>query len=90
MSAYIKSINIAHSFSKPYVPYDNSVIESSFASLNKEELCRKKYQSKSEFFLAIDDYMDFCNTNRAHKELQYKTSEQIEHECALTNGLFAD
>ena len=90
MSAYIKSINITHSFSKPYVPYDNSVIESFFASLKKEELYRTKYRSESEFFLAIDDYMNFYNTKRPHRKLQYKTPEQKEHEYAVINGLFAD
>ena len=89
MAEYIKSIQITHSFSRPYVPYDNSVVESFFASLKREELYRTKYRSESEFMLAVSDYMDFFNTRRPHRKLQYRTPEQKEHEYALNNGLSA-
>lgn len=87
MAEYIKSIQITHSFSRPYVPYDNSVVESFFASLKREELYRTKYRSESEFMLAVSDYMDFFNTKRPHRKLQYRTPEQKEHDYALNNGL---
>lgn len=87
MAEYIKSIQITHSFSRPYVPYDNSVVESFFASLKREELYRTKYRSESEFMLAVSDYMDFFNTRRPHRKLQYRTPEQKEHDYALNNGL---
>lgn len=87
MAEYIKSIKITHSFSRPYVPYDNSVVESFFASLKREELYRTKYRSESEFMLAVSDYMDFFNTRRPHRKLQYRTPEQKEHDYALNNGL---
>ena len=87
MSEYIKSINITHSFSRAYVPYDNSVVEAFFASLKKEELYRTKYRSESEFILAVDDYMNFYNTKRPHKKLQYRTPEQKENEYTVNNGL---
>lgn len=89
MAEYIKSIQITHSFSRPYVPYDNSVVESIFASLKREELYRTKYRSESEFILAVSDYMDFFNTKRPHRKLQYRTPEQKEHDYALNNGLSA-
>ncbi len=89
MAEYIKSIRITHSFSRPYVPYDNSVVESFFASLKREELYRTKYRSESEFMLAVSDYMDFFNTRRPHRKLQYRTPEQKEHDYALNNGLSA-
>lgn len=89
MAEYIKSIQITHAFSRPYVPYDNSVVESFFASLKREELYRTKYRSESEFMLAVSDYMDFFNTKRPHRKLQYRTPEQKEHDYALNNGLSA-
>lgn len=89
MAEYIKSIQITQSFSRPYVPYDNSVVESFFASLKREELYRTKYRSESEFMLAVSDYMDFFNTKRPHRKLQYRTPEQKEHDYALNNGLSA-
>lgn len=89
MAEYIKSIQITHSFSRPYVPYDNSVVESFFASLKREELYRTKYRSESEFMLAVSAYMDFFNTKRPHRKLQYRTPEQKEHDYALNNGLSA-
>mgnify|MGYP004563112217 FL=1 len=89
MAEYIKSIQITHSFSRPYVPYDNSVVESFFASLKREELYRTKYRSESEFMLAVSDYMDFFNTKRPHRKLQYRTPEQKEHDYALNNELSA-
>lgn len=89
MAEYIKSIQITHSFSRPYVPYDNSVVESFFASLKREELYRTKYRSESEFMLAVSDYMDFFNTRSPHRKLQYRTPEQKEHDYALNNGLSA-
>ena len=86
MAQYIKSIKITHSFSRPYVPYDNSVVESFFASLKKEELYRTKYRSEAEFINAVDDYMNFYNTKRPHRKLQYKTPEQKEYEYAVAKG----
>ena len=83
MADYLKSLNITHSFSRPYVPYDNSVMESFFSSMKREELYRTKYKSEKEFRQAVDKYILFYNTKRPHKKLQYKTPEQKEHEYAL-------
>ena len=77
---YLKSLKITHSFSRPHVPYDNSVMESFFASLRREELYRKKYRSEKEFYKAVDDYIEFYNERRPHAKLQYKTPNQKERE----------
>ena len=45
---YLKSLNIVQSFSRAYTPYDNSVVESFFSSLKREELYRAKYRSDKE------------------------------------------
>ena len=80
LNDYIKTLGVTRSFSRPYVPYDNSVIESFFASLKREELYRKKYRTEGELLQAIDDYMEFYNTRRPHAKIQYKTPEQKERE----------
>ena len=82
LNDYIKSLNIVRSFSRPYVPYDNSVIESFFSSMKREELYRTKYRSEHDLLQAIDSYIDFYNTRRPHAKLQYKTPEQKEREYA--------
>lgn len=82
LNDYIKSLNIVRSFSRPYVPYDNSVIESFFSSMKREELYRTKYRSEHELLQAIDAYIEFYNTRRPHAKLQYKTPEQKEREFA--------
>ena len=83
MAEYLKSLDVTHSFSRPYVPYDNSVIESFFSSLKREELYRTKYKSEKDFRDAVDKYIVFYNTKRPHRKLQYKTPEQKEQEYAL-------
>lgn len=85
MNDYIRSLNIAHSFSRAHVPYDNSVMVSFFSSKKREELYRTKYRSESDFRNAVDRYIVFYNTKRPHKKLQYKTPEQKE-EYALKNA----
>ena len=45
MNDYLRLLNITHSFSRAYVPYDNSVMESFFSSFKREELYRTKYRS---------------------------------------------
>lgn len=42
---FLKSLSVTQSFSRAYLPYDNSVMESFFSSLKREELYRTKYHS---------------------------------------------
>ena len=87
LNDYVKSLGFVRSFSRPYVPYDNSVIESFFASMKREELYRKKYRTEPDLYQAIDDYIEFYNTRRPHSKIQYKTPEQKEREYAVTFGM---
>ena len=69
---------ITQSFSKKGCPYDNSVAESFFASLKKEEIYRHIYNSFEELEKAIDEYIIFFNTLRPHASLKYNTPEEYE------------
>ena len=73
---YLKSLNVTQSFSRAYVPYDNSVMESFFSNLKREELYRKKYCSEKEFRTAVDSYIKFYNLERPHAANKYKTPAQ--------------
>ena len=75
---YLKSLNIVQSFSRAYTPYDNSVVESFFSSLKREELYRSKYRSDKEFKKAVADYITFYNTQRPHSNNNYRTPDAKE------------
>ena len=75
---YLKSLNIVQSFSRAYTPYDNSVVESFFSSLKREELYRSKYRSDKEFKKAVADYITFYNTQRPHLNNNYRTPDAKE------------
>lgn len=77
---YLKKLGITQSFSRAHVPYDNSVMESFFASIKREELYRTKYRSEREFKEAVDSYIEFYNDKRPHAKLKYKTPNQKEVE----------
>ena len=70
---YLKSLGVTQSFSRAHVPYDNSVMESFFSSLKREELYRTKYRSENEFRTAVKNYMAFYNEKRPHAKNGYKT-----------------
>lgn len=72
-NSYLKSIGVTHSFSRAYVPYDNSVMESFFSNMKREELYRRKYRSEREIHKAITDYVTFYNDKRPHISNGYKT-----------------
>ena len=88
--SYLSVRNVTQSFSKPGVPYDNSVMESFFSSMKREELYRGKYRSEWELRAAIDKYMNFYNTKRPHETLKYKTPQQKEEEYARAATDFGD
>ena len=71
--ALLKSLDITQSFSRAHIPYDNSVMESFFSNLKREELYRTKYRSEKEFRTAVDKYMIFYNEQRPHAKNGYKT-----------------
>ena len=74
------SLILLQSFSAPGTPHDNSVMETFFASLKREELYPHKYRSEREFRAAVERYIEFYNAQRPHKTLRYKTPNQKEME----------
>lgn len=78
--SYVESLGVTQSFSRAHMPYDNSVMESFFSSLNREELYRTKYRSEKELRTAIDNYMLFYNEKRPHAQNGYKTPLKKETE----------
>lgn len=70
---YLIKLNVEQTFSRPYVPYDNSVMESFFASMKREELYRRKFKSENEFYKAVADYIIFYNEKRPHYQNSYRT-----------------
>lgn len=77
---YVKSLEVTQSFSRAYLPYDNSVMESFFSSLKREELYRTKYRSEKELRTDVDKYMNFYNEKRPHAKNGYKTPAKKEAE----------
>ena len=71
--ACLRNLGITQSFSRAHIPYDNSVMESFFSNLKREELYRTKYRSENEFRTAVDKYMIFYNEQRPHAKNGYKT-----------------
>ena len=75
---YLKERGITQSFSRPHIPYENSVVESFFKTMKLEELYRTKYRSEREFRTAVDSYIHFFNEKRPHASNGYKTPEEVE------------
>ncbi len=74
----LKKNDITQSFSKKACPYDNSIAESFFASLKKEEIYRHIYKSFEELKNAIDKYIEFYNTVRPHGTLSHSTPDEFD------------
>lgn len=75
---YLRKNDITQSFSRKACPYDNSVAESFFASLKKEEIYRHIYKSFEELNNAIDKYIEFYNTVRPHGSLGHLTPNEFD------------
>lgn len=69
----LRSFGVTQSFSRAHIPYDNSVMESFFSNLKREDLYRTKYHSEGEFRTAVDRYIVFYNEQRPHAKNGYKT-----------------
>ena len=78
--AYLQSLGVTQSFSRAHIPYDNSVMESFFASMKREELYRTKYRSEQELRAAIAEYIKFYNETRPHAKNGCKTPTKKEQE----------
>lgn len=86
--AYLKTLGVTQSFSRAHIPYDNSVMESFFSNLKREELYRTKYRSESDFRASVDRYIDFYNQKRPHAKNGYKTPAGKEQEYYSKNNVF--
>lgn len=75
---YVCSLGFKQSFSRKAMPYDNSVCESFFSSLKREELYRINYTSEKNFRNSLSKYVDFYNDRRPHTFLRYRTSNKAE------------
>lgn len=53
--AMLKAYGVQQSFSRIATPQDNAHMESLFATLKKEELYRKSYNSPEEFFQSVNN-----------------------------------
>ena len=63
---------IISSMSKPGCPYDNSCVESFFATLKKECIYRKSYATIEEIRHDVFEYIElFYNRKRMHSLLGY-------------------
>jgi len=77
---YVNILGMQQSFSKKSMPYDNSVCESFFNSLKREELYRTNYTSEKHFRKSLSEYILFYNTKRPHSYLRYRTPDKAEAE----------
>lgn len=65
---------ITGSMSRPGCPYDNACVESFFASLKKEKIYRRKYETMEEVKKDVFWYIEmFYNRKRRHSALEYMT-----------------
>ena len=78
--AYLQLLGVTQSFSRAHIPYDNSVMESFFASMKREELYRTKYRAEQELRAAVAEYIKFYNETRPHAKNGYKTPLKKEQE----------
>lgn len=85
---YLNKLGVTQSFSKAHTPFDNSVCESFFATMKREELYRYKYSSVNEFMRRVKNYIDFYNAERPHASLQYQTPDGFEAEYMRKQGMY--
>lgn len=77
-SNYLLTLGVQQSFSRGGVPYANSVCESFFSNLKREELYCKDYHSVDEMKKSISNYMDFYNDKRPHSVTGNQTPNKFE------------
>lgn len=75
---YLNSLGVTQSFSRAHIPYGNSVCESFFSTMKREELYRYKYPTVEAFKRSVEEYINFFNSERPHKTLKYKTPDKCE------------
>jgi putative transposase len=70
----LKEKKMQGSMIRPGCPYDNSCVESFFASLKKEKIYRREYATMKEVKKDVFWYIEmFYNRKRRHSTLKYMT-----------------
>ena len=70
---------ITQSNSRPGTPHDNAVKESFFASLTKERLRGRHYETHAQARTSVFEYIEcFYNPRRLHSTLGYRSPDQAE------------
>ena len=73
-NSILKEKGITGSMSRPGCPYDNACVESFFASLKKEKIYRRRYETMEEVRKDVFWYIEmFYNRKRRHSALEYMT-----------------
>ena len=79
---YIKKLNehgIEISMSRKGDPYDNACIESFHATIKKEWIYRRRFETKKEAMKSVEEYiLNFYNEQRRHSTLGYLSPNQFE------------
>ena len=71
---YLEEHGIVGSMSRPGYPYDNSCVESFFATLKKERIYRRHYETEIELRQDMFKYVElFYNRKRRHSHLGDKS-----------------
>ena len=72
----LKFFKVAQSLSKKATPYDNSVVESFFGNLKKEDLYSRVFETFEDLVDAVNNYIEYYNNLRPHKSLNFMTPNQ--------------
>ena len=80
---YLKDHGICPSYSRTYVPYDNSPLESFNKTLKAEELYRRIYSSEREFLASVYKFVQYYNEERPHHTFKYNTPKAFEEQYFL-------
>lgn len=75
---HLQSLNVQQSFSPAGSPYDNSVCESFFHTMKKEEIYHHLYTCEDDLRSAIEEYLTFYNSQRPHRKLSMQTPVSFE------------
>lgn len=84
---HLQELNVQQSFSHAGSPYDNSVCESFFHTMKKEEIYHHLYAFEAELKCAIEEYLTFYNSQRPHRKLNMQTPVSFENNfyCFIEN-----
>ena len=81
----LEKLNIQQSFSMKGNPYDNSVVESFFSWLKKEECNKNKYKGFDDLHESIATYMEYYNKTRPHSSLDWLAPDEMEEQYYLNS-----